>query len=258
MTAPGVTRTVESNVATVVLCNPHRYNAMTLAMWAALADTLDDLEVRSDVRVLVLRGAGERAFVSGADISEFDTRRGGADAVAEYDRAVHRAQTTLQRFARPTVAAVSGICYGGGLGLALACDLRYAATASRFRMPAARLGLGYGLDGLRRMVDVVGQAAAAELFYTARVFDTAEAVRIGLVNAACDDVFAHARETADGISDNAPLTLRAAKLGFRALQGDDVDIGDVERAVRACFTSTDYVEGRQAFGAKRPPRFTGQ
>ena len=258
MGEPGVTHDVEDFVATVVLRNERRRNAMTLAMWSALADTLEALEPRADVRVLVLRGAGDRAFVSGADISEFETRRSGTDAVAFYDHEVSRAQTTLQRFSRPTVAAIGGICYGGGLGLALACDLRYAAPGSRFRMPAARLGLGYSLEGLRRMREVLGTPSAAELFFTADVLGAEEARRVGLVNGLDDDVFAHAAAVAGRIASNAPLTLRAAKLAFRALGSDERDTRDVERAVAACFTSDDYVEGRRAFAEKRPPRFAGR
>lgn len=252
-----VLHTVEAHVATVVLCNERRHNAMSLAMWTGLADTLGQLQARPDVRVLVLRGAGERAFVSGADISEFESRRSDPSTVAAYDLAVDRAQSALQRFPRPVIAAISGICYGGGLGLALACDLRYGAPSARFRMPAARLGLGYALKGIQRMAEVLGPARAAELFYTARVVEAGDAARIGLVNAVHEDVFAQAAQTAAEIAANAPLTIGAAKLAFLALRSD-AEAAAVGAAVEACFESADYVEGRRAFAEKRTPRFTGR
>jgi enoyl-CoA hydratase/carnithine racemase len=257
-----VLHTVDAHVATVVLRNERRRNAMSLAMWTALADTLERLQDDAEVRVLVLRGAGERAFVSGADISEFDAQRSQAAGVAAYDAAVDRAQGALARFPRPVIAAISGICYGGGLGLALACDLRYGSATARFRMPAARLGLGYALKGMKRMVDVLGVAHAGELFYTARVVGADEAARIGLLNSVHGDVFAHAAQSAAEIAANAPLTLKAAKLAMQAVLARDAGAEATEaaaaQAVRACFESEDYLEGRRAFAEKRDPRFTGR
>lgn len=257
MDTPEVAHTVEAHVATIVLRNERRYNAMSLSMWTGLADTLQQLRLQPDIRAVVLRGAGERAFVSGADISEFESRRSDPATVAAYDQAVDRAQSALQQFPRPVIAAISGICYGGGLGLALACDLRYCAPSARFRMPAARLGLGYSLKGMQRMVEVMGVARAGELFYTARVFVADDAARFGLVNAVHDDVFAHAAQTASEIAANAPLTLRAGKLALLASQSA-VDIEAVEAAVKSCFESADYIEGRRAFAEKRQPRFIGR
>jgi enoyl-CoA hydratase/carnithine racemase len=157
------------------------------------------------------------------------------------------------------IAAISGICYGGGIGLALACDLRYAAPSARFRMPAARLGLGYGLAGLSRMSAVMGVAAASELFYSARVYDAPAAAQMRLVHSVQDDVFGFADAMAADIAANAPLTLRAAKLGFRAiLDAQDVGAAEVQTAVERCFASQDYAEGRAAFKDKRTPGFTGR
>ena len=255
-----VTNTIDGHVATITLSNPGRYNAMSLAMWTKLADTLDVLRSHAAVRAVILRGDGDKAFVSGADISEFDAQRNDPASVAAYDAAVDRAQTSLQQFPCPVIAAISGICYGGGLGLAMACDLRYAAPNARFRMPAARLGLGYALKGMKRLVDVLGVAKASEVFYTARVLDAVAAERMGVVNALHDDVFLHAAQTGAEIASNAPMTITTAKRAINALLAGspDADVQAVAAQVKACFASSDYAEGRQAFAEKRVPNFIGR
>lgn len=255
---PDILHNVDGHVATITLSNEGRYNAMSLSMWVKLADTLAALDANREVRVLVLRGDGEKAFVSGADISEFGAQRSDARGVAAYDEAVSRAQGALSAFRCPVIAAISGICYGGGLGLILACDLRYGSPSAKFRMPAARLGLGYAFSGMKRMVAVLGAARASEIFYTARVYGAHDAVHMGLLASVHEDVFGYAALTASEIAANAPLTLRAAKLAVNALLAEATDTAKVDAAVDACFTSSDYTEGREAFAAKRPPRFTGQ
>ncbi|MFN0000985.1 MAG: enoyl-CoA hydratase [Burkholderiaceae bacterium] len=255
-----VIHTIEAHVATVVLSNEERMNAMSLAMWRQLADTLSRLQTERDLRVLVLRGHGDRAFVSGADISEFASQRSSAQGVADYDSAVDAAQTALAQFPLPVIAAVSGICYGGGLGLALACDLRYASPSARFRMPAARLGLGYAYRSMKSLVDSLGQMAAAEAFYSARVYGASAAQQMGLVLSVHDDVFAYCQALAQQIAENAPLTIRAGKramIGARHA-GPPPDFEAIDAAVNACFVSEDYAEGRQAFAQKRSPRFQGR
>lgn len=254
-----VTNTIDGHVATITLSNPGRYNAMSLAMWTKLADTLDGFRSHAAVCAVILRGDGDKAFVSGADISEFDTQRNDPASVAAYDAAVNRAQTALEQFPCPVIAAISGICYGGGLGLAMACDIRYAAPNARFRMPAARLGLGYALKGMKRLVDVLGVARASEVFYTARVLDASAAERMGVVNAVHDDVFAYAAQTGAEIATNAPMTISTAKRAFNTLLAGslDADVQAVDAQVKACFASSDYAEGRQAFSEKRVPNFTG-
>ncbi len=255
-----VTHKIESHVATITLSNLGRYNAMSLAMWVKLANTLEILRDDTSVRAVILRGDGDKAFVSGADISEFDTQRNDPANVASYDAAVDRAQAALTQFPRPVIAAISGICYGGGLGLAMACDIRYAAPNARFRMPAARLGLGYALKGMKRLVDVLGVARASEIFYTARVLDAAAAERMGVVNSMHDDVFAYAAQTGAEIASNAPMTIATAKRAFSTLLAGslEADVQAVDAQVKACFASKDYAEGRQAFAEKRVPNFTGQ
>jgi enoyl-CoA hydratase/carnithine racemase len=251
---------VDAHVASITFSNERRFNAMSLSMWLKLGDLLEQLNSDATVRALVLRGEGDRAFVSGADISEFGEQRNDPAQVANYDHAVSRAQGALAKFASPVIAAISGICYGGGLGLALACDLRYGSESAKFRMPAARLGLGYAFGGVKRMMAILGPAKASEVFYTAKVIDAHQALGLGLLNGIETDVFKVAHATAVLISENAPLTIKAAKMAFNAaLNGSDpVEVGLVDEAVKNCFKSKDYLEGRAAFAEKRSPLFVGQ
>jgi len=250
---------IDGHVATLVLDNEAKHNAMSLGMWRELARLLQTLSEDDKVRVLVLRGQGHKAFVSGADISEFEQQRSSSEGVQAYDRAVDEAQTALAEFSRPTIAAISGICFGGGLGLALSCDLRYASTDARFRMPAGRLGLGYAWRGMKSLVAALGPMNAAEAFYTARIYGAAQAQSLNIVQSVHEDVFAHVQETAQLIAGNAPLTLRAAKLAMKGLRDEaHADVAAIDEAVRACFASQDYIEGRRAFAEKRAPRFEGR
>jgi enoyl-CoA hydratase/carnithine racemase len=247
-------------IATVTLSNPGRMNAMQLGMWQSLAKTMHDLSVDHAVRVVVLRGEGEAAFVSGADISEFGTLRSSAEAVAHYDACVESAEAAIGACRKPVIAAISGVCYGGGVGIAASCDLRYASQDCRFAVPAGKLGLGYGLEDVTRLHRILGAAGVAELLLTARVYRGQEAKEVGLVHACVDDVFAHARAQAEVIAALAPLTLASIKM---ALQHIDQAPGaataeQVSEAVSACFVSDDYAEGRLAFAEKRTPNFQGK
>ncbi|MFL9921564.1 enoyl-CoA hydratase [Paraburkholderia fungorum] len=238
--------------------NPARFNAMSLSMWEAMADAVQSAQSRTDLRAIVLEGKGDRAFVSGADISEFAERRSDANGIARYDKAVANAQQALSTSSIPTIALVRGVCMGGGLGLALACDLRYCSESARFRMPAGRLGLGYSLVGVRRMREILGAARTTDLFLSARMFDGLEAGRIGVVHEVFKDTefAAKSAERVDTVASNAPLTLRAARLALRHLDGDPgVSEQSVDDAVRACFHSEDYREGQAAFREKRKPQF---
>ena len=251
----------QDGVATLTVCHPERRNAMTLAMWQQLAAALRELE-GTGVRVLVLTGAGSRAFVSGADISEFDQARDGEAAVVRYNQAVAQAQQMLAEFSAPTVALIQGACMGGGIGLALACDLRYASASARFRMPAARMGVGYSPSNMRRLVDVVSTASAFVLFYTARILDAEQAERRGLVHEryADDDFARQTQARVRGIAANAPLSLRAAKAAILATMNPPAPAGTeaIDALVRQCFDSADYAEGRRAFAEKRDPVFLGR
>jgi enoyl-CoA hydratase/carnithine racemase len=241
-------------IGTVTFNNPDKRNAMSLEMWDGLAAALDGLEADASVRVVVLTGAGAKAFVSGADIGQFGQHRADATAQRDYDRQTSAGRARLASFPRPVIASIRGFCLGGGLGIALAADLRIAADDATFGIPAARLGLAYGEGMVRHLVSVVGPAHARMLLYTGARFDAAEASRIGLVNrvvpaAELDTTVA---ALARSIADNAPLSIRAAKL---AVAADDP--AATAAAIAACFDSADYREGRAAFAEKRPPRFTG-
>lgn len=251
--------TQDQHIARVTIDDAERYNAMSLSMWIALKQAFDSIDANLTIRAVILRGAGEKAFVSGANISEFETQRNSEASVAHYNQSVAEAQEAITRCRVPVIAAISGICYGGGLGLALSCDLRYASPASKFRMPAARLGLGYGYRGMKSIVQNLGPTAAAEAFYTAKVYVATEAAHIGMVNSIHDDVFAHADEVALQIAQNAPLTVQAAKQAMRCIADDDTSqIAHIDQAVDICFRSSDYAEGRLAFAEKRLPQFTGR
>ena len=248
----------EQHISVITIDDAERYNAMSLSMWIDLKQAFDKIESDAQVRVVILRGAGEKAFVSGANISEFETQRNSEASVAHYNQSVAQAQDAISRCRVPVIAAISGICYGGGLGLALSCDLRYGSPASKFRMPAARLGLGYGYRGMKSIVQNLGPTAAAEAFYTAKVYGAAEAAHIGILNAVHDNVFDHCAEVALQISQNAPLTVQAAKQAMLCIaDGDTSQISRIDQAVDTCFKSSDYAEGRKAFAEKRLPQFTG-
>ena len=245
---------IDSGVGLVTFNNPDRRNAMSLDMWDGLVAALDALEADPSVRVLVLTGAGAKAFVSGADISQFGAARADAEAQREYDRRTSAGRARLGAFPRPVIARIRGFCLGGGLAIALQADLRIAAEDSEFGIPAARLGLAYSGEMVRQLVSVVGPAHARMLLYTGSRIPAREAERIGLVNrvVADADLSDTVLDIARTIADNAPLSVRAAKL---AVAGGDA--AAIAAAIDACFDSADYREGRAAFAEKRAPRFTG-
>ena len=250
-------------VGWITFNNPAKHNALSVAMWRALPDALDRLEADPAIRVIVLKGAGEKAFVSGADISEFASLRASEEAVAAYDALAEGATHRLRGADRPTIAMIRGYCMGGGLGLAVACDMRIAGESGTFAIPAARLGVGYRIGSLKLLTDLVGPAFAKEILITARRFSASEAARMGLVNKVVpDDALAGEVEGyCSAIAANAPLSMRASKhmIAELARSGTDgVDTSLCEDLVAACFTSADYTEGRTAFMEKRPPKFTGR
>src|SRR6202167_3805481 len=213
----------EGGVGYVTFNNPERLNAVSLDMWEATKRILDDFVADNDIRVVVLTGAGGKAFVSGADISKFESERANLEAARSYGAKSDAAYTSIYEFPKPTIAMIRGYCIGGGLGLATCCDLRIATDNSRFAVPAAKLGLGYGYAGLKRLVDVVGPAFAKEIFYTARQFDAQEALTMGLVNRVVPaaELETYVNGVTDMISANAPLTIKSVRVTVGEIMKDE-------------------------------------
>ena len=251
----------QGRVGIMTFNNPEKHNAVSFEMWEAAERILDSFENDPEVRVVVLTGAGGKAFVSGADISKFDSERASEEAVQRYNAMVEKVYGRIYRFPKPTIAMIRGYCLGGGLNLAICCDMRYATEGSRFALPAAKLGLGYGYPGLRRYIETIGPVATKEIFFTARQVNAAEALRWNMLNAVIAD---DALETtvmgvANTIADNAPLTIATIKHSTVEILKDQAehDVAACDAMVAACFASNDYREGRKAFMEKRTPQFTG-
>ena len=251
----------DGGVGIVTFNNPQRHNAVSLEMWEATKHALDAFATDEAVRVVVLTGAGDKAFVSGADISKFASERASLEATRAYDLKTAAAFNSVYEFPKPTIAMIRGYCLGGGVGVASCCDLRICSDDSVFAVPAARLGLGYGMAGLKRLVDIVGPSYAKEIFYTARQFDAQEAHAMGLVNRVVPaaELERYVKSITDMICANAPLTIRAVKFTVGEILKDESkrDVGRANAMVEECFASRDYVEGRTAFMEKRKPIFTG-
>jgi enoyl-CoA hydratase/carnithine racemase len=261
----GTTRMIarrEDGIGWMIFNQPDKLNAVSYDMWVAVPKIIADYEADPDVRVIVLAGAGDKAFISGADISEFEQKRGTADAIKVYNEAGDQANAALIKASKPTIAMIRGYCIGGGLGIAMTTDLRICGDTSTFAVPAAKLGLGYAYSGIKRLVDVVGPSFAKEIFYTARQFTAEEARVMGLVNRIVPvaELEAYVRKYAATIAANAPLTIKAAKMAINAatMDPDQRDLARLRAAVDGCFASADYKEGRTAFMEKRKPAFTGR
>ncbi len=252
---------IEGKVGIMTFNNPEKHNAVSFEMWEAAEKILDGFLANPEVRVIVLTGAGGKAFVSGADISKFDSERASEEAVQRYNALVEKVYSRIYQMPKPTIAMIRGYCIGGGLNLAICCDMRYATEGSRFSLPAAKLGLGYGYNGLRRYLETIGPIATKEIFYTARQLTAAEAYRWNMVNqvVADDALEATVMEIANTIAGNAPLTVSTVKRCTIEILKDDADqdIAACAAMVKACFASSDYQEGRKAFLEKRKPQFTG-
>lgn len=252
---------IRDGVGRVVFNQPEKRNAMSVDMWGGMGDALDLFAEDPNVRCVVLQGAGDKAFVSGADISQFERNRADASAQQEYERLTSAGRAKLAAFRKPVIAEIRGFCMGGGLGIAMSTDIRIASDDSQFGIPAAKLGIAYGFDMVRALVDLVGPAHAHMILMTGERFGAAEAERVGLVNRVVPvaELETTVAKLAATMAANAPLSLLANKLTVKSVLKDpaDRDMAALRAAMAACFDSTDYREGRRAFMEKRKPAFTG-
>ena len=252
----------ENAVGWVIFSSPTKFNAVSHDMWMALPQIIAAFDADPEVRMIVITGDGDKAFISGADISQFEKTRGSAEAQAIYNRALVDAYEAPVRCSKPVVAKIRGICMGGGLGLAAACDVRIAAEDAVFRMPAARLGLGYNFTGITRFMQLLGAANTSDIFFSARKFGAAEALSMGFVNRVVPvaDLDREVEAYCGLLAENAPLTMAAAKFAIRqtGLDSGARDLEQTARMIEACFNSEDYREGRRAFMEKRKPKFQGK
>jgi enoyl-CoA hydratase/carnithine racemase len=247
------------HVTTITLDHPERKNAMNVGMWQALAEIARDIGADEEIRVVIVRGTGNVAFSAGADISEFSKTRSTAEQNHTYDRLVGAATSAIAQLPQPTVAHIHGFCLGGGLAIALSTDLRLASTEASFAIPAARLGVGYGAEGMKRLVGLVGPTAAKRLLFVGDRVNATAALTMGLVNEihAAADLDLVVKQLCSTMSQNAPLTLRAAKLVIDDLSATGSVSTSSQAAVEACFDSEDFTEGVRSFMQKRPPKFKG-
>jgi len=249
-------------IGRVKMDNQTRRNAMTLGMWQDLGDAIEDFAKDDNIRVVIVSGEGGKAFCAGADISEFEKNRSSEEGVKIYNEAVERSSELLRTIDKPTIAAIDGFCVGGGFGIATCCDIRICTDDSIFAIPAAKLGLGYRVDGLKPLVDIIGPSYAMELFYTARKFTADEVERMSYANRVLprDEFDAYIADYASTIAGNAPLTIKAVKVVVKECLKDDSDRDHdlCASIVDECFKSEDYIEGRRAFMEKRKAEFKGK
>jgi len=249
-------------IGTLTFNNPARHNAVSLDMWLACAEIMNDFSADPAIRAIIITGAGEKAFISGADISKFAEERASDKGLEAYNDAVEAGYAAVYNCPKPTIAMIRGYCVGGGMGLASCCDIRICTENSRFAVPAAKLSVGYGYPGVKRLLDIVGPSFTKEIFYTARQFDAEEARIMGFANRVVpnDKLESYVKDYAATIAGNAPLTIDSIKFIVGEIAKDESarDMAKCDAMVDKCFASSDYEEGRKAFMEKRKPVFTGK
>lgn len=250
----------EDTVGWIIIDRPEQKNALTTAMWDDIPRAVAKFDADDSVRAIILRGGGDDAFAAGADIRELHQMGDDPKALADFEDKFEAAQASLENCSKPVIAAIQGPCMGGGLALALACDMRMAAAEATFAIPAARLGLGYAAPAVARLTRVVGPANAFEILVTARRYESTGALRMGIVNDRLPqwDVFRHAEQVAKHMAQNAPLTMHAAKATITALNRQDGSLQAAEDLIMRCGSSEDFAEGRKAFTENREPKFQGR
>jgi enoyl-CoA hydratase len=257
-----ILQSVDGGIGIVTFNNPEKRNAMSLDMWEGVGSALVELREDPAIRVVILRGAGDKAFVSGADISQFEKNRHNAAASEEYSRRSEAQRAVLANFPKPVIASIRGFCLGGGMQVAMSADIRIAAEDSQFGIPAAKLGIAYGYDGLKHLVSLVGPSWARLLMFTGMRIHSSEAVRIGLVDRVVPDaeLWNATMEIARTMSENAPLAIKAAKVTIAQVLKDpeNRDMNAIKQIGLECMDSEDFREGRRAFMEKRKPQFRGQ
>ena len=261
MTKEKMLSRTQGSVGYIIFNNPEKHNAVSIEMWDALEKFLNQFREDKNIRVVVLEGAGGKSFVSGADISKFDKERSTKEAVLSYNKRTQKVYELLETFPKPTIAKINGYCIGGGLNLAVCCDIRICSEKSKFAMPAAKLSLGYPFSSIKRLFDIMGPGMAKHFMFTAEKISANEAVSCGLVQKLVteENLETFVNDYAFTISKNAPLTLKAMKrIGIEILKNPiERDLSLCDKLASACFDSEDYKEGRKAFMEKRMPKFKG-